>query len=106
MDDNGIATSVLSLAAPSLVGWHDQERCEMARRVNEYVASLASTNPGLVLGILSGAGGPRTCDQRITKPTILTATVLAGNYLCRTVFDCLQALVTSQQLVANPDHCR
>ena len=24
-----------------------------------------------------------TRDQRITKPTILTATVLAGNYLCR-----------------------
>ncbi len=42
----------------------------------------------------------------LPKPTILTAAVLAGNYLRRIVFDCLQALVTSQQLVANPDHCR
>jgi aminocarboxymuconate-semialdehyde decarboxylase len=26
MDDNGIATTVLSLTAPSVVGWHGQER--------------------------------------------------------------------------------
>jgi aminocarboxymuconate-semialdehyde decarboxylase len=46
MDDNGVATSVLSLTAPSVVGWHGQELREMARRVNEYVATLASAHPG------------------------------------------------------------
>lgn len=46
MDDNQIATSVLSLTAPSVVGWKGRERCEMARRVNEYVAELAASHPG------------------------------------------------------------
>jgi aminocarboxymuconate-semialdehyde decarboxylase len=46
MDDNGVATSVLSLTAPSVVGWHGRERREMARRVNEYAATLASAHPG------------------------------------------------------------
>ena len=31
--------------------------------------------------------GARTRDQRITKPTILMATVRTGNYLCCNVFD-------------------
>ncbi|MEU2441199.1 amidohydrolase family protein [Streptomyces rubradiris] len=38
MDENQIATSVLSLTAPRVVGWQGQERRGMARRVNEYVA--------------------------------------------------------------------
>ena len=45
MDDNQIATSVLSLTAPSVVGWPDRERREMARRVNEYTAALVSERP-------------------------------------------------------------
>ena len=55
---------------------------------------------------LTWGGRGSTRDQRITKSAILTAPVHAGNCLYRTVFDCFQALVTSQQLVANPDHCR
>ncbi|MFG3025036.1 amidohydrolase family protein [Streptomyces sp. NPDC048254] len=46
MDDNQIATSVLSLTAPSVVGWQSLERRDMARRVNEYVAELATRHPG------------------------------------------------------------
>ncbi|MFF1746365.1 amidohydrolase family protein [Streptomyces mirabilis] len=46
MDDNQIATSVLSLTAPSVVGWQGQERRAMARRVNEYVADLVTSHPG------------------------------------------------------------
>lgn len=42
MDENGIATSVLSLTAPSVVGWDGAERRELARRVNGYVADLVS----------------------------------------------------------------
>ncbi|MGV9867993.1 amidohydrolase family protein [Rhodococcus koreensis] len=45
MDTNGIATSVLSLTAPSVVGWDGRERREMARRVNEYTAGLVSERP-------------------------------------------------------------
>ncbi|MET9328048.1 amidohydrolase family protein [Tsukamurella sp. NPDC003166] len=45
MDANGIATSVLSLTAPSVVGWKGSERREMARRVNEYTAGLVSDRP-------------------------------------------------------------
>ncbi|MEU9370511.1 amidohydrolase family protein [Streptomyces avermitilis] len=46
MDGIQIATSVLSLTAPSVVGWQGQERRDMARRVNEYVADLVSRHPG------------------------------------------------------------
>ncbi|MGW7426284.1 amidohydrolase family protein [Streptomyces sp. NPDC054813] len=45
-DDNQIATSILSLTAPSVVGWQSQERRDMARRVNEYVADLVTRHPG------------------------------------------------------------
>ncbi|CAM3100632.1 amidohydrolase family protein [Tsukamurella hominis] len=44
MDENGIATSVLSLTAPSVVGWEGAARREIARRVNGYVADLVSRN--------------------------------------------------------------
>lgn len=46
MDDNQIATSVLSLTAPSVVGWQGQQRRDMARKVNEYVADLGAKHPG------------------------------------------------------------
>ncbi|MER8028245.1 amidohydrolase family protein [Streptomyces bauhiniae] len=45
MDDQQIATSVLSLTAPSVVGWEGQARRDMARRVNEYVAELVGRYP-------------------------------------------------------------
>jgi hypothetical protein len=37
----------------------------------------------MISGLFSAGGGAGTRDQRITKPTILTAVVLADNYLCR-----------------------
>ncbi|MEV6537141.1 amidohydrolase family protein [Streptomyces sp. NPDC051639] len=46
MNDQQVATSVLSLTAPSVVAWEGQERRDMARRVNEYVAELVSRYPG------------------------------------------------------------
>lgn len=45
MDRNQIATSILSLTAPSVVGWPAEQRGEMARRVNEYVAALVAERP-------------------------------------------------------------
>ncbi|TWS24787.1 amidohydrolase family protein [Tsukamurella sputi] len=45
MDDNDIATSVVSLTAPSVVGWRGTERRDMARRVNEYAADLVRRRP-------------------------------------------------------------
>src|ERR1700732_3137599 len=43
MDSQEIATGILSLTAPSVVGWNKSERREMARRVNEYTADLVAT---------------------------------------------------------------
>ncbi|MGW7537343.1 amidohydrolase family protein [Amycolatopsis sp. NPDC054798] len=45
MDANGIATSVLSLTAPSVAGWSGAARRETARRVNEYTADLVRERP-------------------------------------------------------------
>lgn len=42
MDDNQIATSVLSLTAPGVVGWQGRERRDLARMVNEYAADLVA----------------------------------------------------------------
>src|SRR3977135_2717420 len=36
MDSQEIATGILSLTAPGIVGWDQTERREMARGVNEY----------------------------------------------------------------------
>jgi 6-methylsalicylate decarboxylase len=46
MDAHDIATSIVSLSAPSVVGWQGAARRQMARRVNEYVAELGAKWPG------------------------------------------------------------
>jgi aminocarboxymuconate-semialdehyde decarboxylase len=45
MDSQGIATGILSLTAPGVVGWDNSGRREMARRVNEYSAGLVAKRP-------------------------------------------------------------
>lgn len=45
MDEQRIATGILSLTAPSVTGWRSAERREMARRVNTYVAELVAKTP-------------------------------------------------------------
>jgi aminocarboxymuconate-semialdehyde decarboxylase len=45
MDSLEIATGILSLTAPGIVGWAEKERPVMARRVNEYTADLVTKNP-------------------------------------------------------------
>jgi predicted TIM-barrel fold metal-dependent hydrolase len=45
MDSQQIATGILSLTLPSVVGWAEPERRQMARRVNEYTAGLVATSP-------------------------------------------------------------
>src|SRR3981189_2803940 len=48
MDSQSIATSILSLTAPNVVGWPDDERPDIARRVNEYTADLVTNRPDWV----------------------------------------------------------
>ncbi len=45
MDSQQIATGILSLTLPSVVGWAETERRNMARRVNEYTAGLVAAWP-------------------------------------------------------------
>jgi predicted TIM-barrel fold metal-dependent hydrolase len=45
MDSQEIATGILSLTAPGVVGWDNSGRREMARRVNEYTAGLVAKRP-------------------------------------------------------------
>ena len=45
MDRLGIATQILSLSSPALLGWEGEERAAMGRRVNDYGAKLASAHP-------------------------------------------------------------
>jgi 6-methylsalicylate decarboxylase len=45
MDSQEIATGILSLTAPGIVGWDKSDRREMARRVNEYTADLVTKRP-------------------------------------------------------------
>jgi predicted TIM-barrel fold metal-dependent hydrolase len=45
MDSQAIATGILSLTAPSVVGWFKSEQREMARRINEYTADLVVNRP-------------------------------------------------------------
>src|SRR6202047_5506682 len=45
MDSQQIATGILSLTAPGVVGWESSGRREMARRINEYTAGLVWKRP-------------------------------------------------------------
>jgi 6-methylsalicylate decarboxylase len=45
MDSLEIATGMLSVTTPSVVGWPRLERRQMARRVNEYIAELVARQP-------------------------------------------------------------
>jgi aminocarboxymuconate-semialdehyde decarboxylase len=45
MDSQQIATGVLSLTAPGVMGWMGPERRDIARRVNEYAAGLVASQP-------------------------------------------------------------
>jgi len=45
MDSQEIATSILSLTAPGVIGWENSGRREMARRINEYTAGLVANWP-------------------------------------------------------------
>jgi 6-methylsalicylate decarboxylase len=46
MDSQQIATGILSVSTPSVVGWTRTVRREMARRINEYTADLVADRPG------------------------------------------------------------
>jgi predicted TIM-barrel fold metal-dependent hydrolase len=45
MDSQQIATGILSVSTPSVVGWAQGERREMARRINDYTADLVAGRP-------------------------------------------------------------
>lgn len=45
MDGMEIQTSILSLTAPGIEGWHGAQRVEIARRVNDYGAALTRAQP-------------------------------------------------------------
>ena len=45
MDSQQIATGILSVSTPSVVGWAQDGRREMARRINEYTAELVARQP-------------------------------------------------------------
>ena len=45
MDSQLIATGILSVSTPSVVGWAQSERRKMARRINEYTANLVAGRP-------------------------------------------------------------
>jgi aminocarboxymuconate-semialdehyde decarboxylase len=45
MDSQGMAMGILSLTAPGVAGWSGAERRDLAKRVNEYTASLVAKRP-------------------------------------------------------------
>ena len=45
MDSQEIATGILSLTAPGIVGWYKNQRREIARRINDYTADLVAKRP-------------------------------------------------------------
>lgn len=45
MDELGIATAMLSLTAPGIVGWQGAEQVRIARQVNEFTAGVVRDRP-------------------------------------------------------------
>lgn len=61
MDAEGIQAALLSLTAPGIEGWVEQERPGIARRINDYGAALVEQTPG-------GSAAWRRCRSRTSGP--------------------------------------
>ena len=107
MDSQAIATGILSLTAPSVVGWDKSERREMARRVNEYTADLVAKRPDrfgnfATLPVPDVDGAHRELEHALdtlgADGVILLANY-AGKYLGDTVFEPLWTELDRRQAV-------
>jgi len=107
MDSQEIATGILSLTAPSVVGWDQSERREMARRVNEYTADLVAKRPDrfgnfATLPVPDLDGALRELEHALdtlrADGVILLANY-AGKYLGDAAFEPLWAALDRRQAV-------
>jgi predicted TIM-barrel fold metal-dependent hydrolase len=99
MDSLQIATGMLSVSTPSVVGWPSAQRREVARRINEYVAELVAARPGrfgnfATLPLPDVDGAIAEADYALGTLRADGVVVLAsyeGKYLGDPVFDPLWA---------------
>jgi aminocarboxymuconate-semialdehyde decarboxylase len=107
MDSQQIATGILSVSTPSVVGWDASERREIARRINEYTADLAGQQPGR-FGSFATLPLP-DIDGALTEAAYALGTLradgvvlmasYAGKYLGDPVFEPLRAELNRRQAV-------
>src|SRR5258705_13371921 len=74
MDSQEIATAILSLTLPGIVGWNGSERLEIARRVSHYTADLVVKRPDRFLCVAVPDGATelerlRDRNQGIAPPS-------------------------------------
>jgi aminocarboxymuconate-semialdehyde decarboxylase len=107
MDAHGIATSILSLTAPSVAAWPKLKRRTMARRVNEYTAGLVAKRPDrfghfatLTLPDVDGAHAELeyVLDTLHADGVILLSNY-AGKYLGDPAFDSLWSELSRREAV-------
>ncbi len=107
MKEVGIATSILSLTAPGIEGWHGPERVDIARRVNDYGAKLSKQHPEL-FGYLATLPMPdvtasiaeiKRCYDVLSVDGVCLHSNFDGRYLGDPAFDPLWAELERRKAV-------
>ena len=107
MDAEGIQTGLLSLTAPGIEGWAEQERPDIARRVNDYGTALVKQNPRR-FGYLATLPLPDVraaiaeidrCYDVLHVDGVVLHSNYEGTYLAEPVFNELWAALDDRQAV-------
>jgi len=107
MDSQEIATGILSLTAPGVVGWDNSDRWEMARRVNEYTSELVAKRPDrfghfATLPLPDINGALRELEyalDTLRADGVILLTNYAGRYLGEAAFEPVWAELDRRQAV-------
>lgn len=107
MDAEGIQAALLSLTAPGIEGWAEQERPDIARRINDYGAALVEQNPRR-FGCLATLPLPNVraaiteidrCYDALHVDGVVLHSNYEGIYLADPAFDKLWAALNDREAV-------
>ena len=107
MDAEGIQAALLSLTVPGIEGWSEQDRPDIARRVNDYGAALVERNPrrfGYMAtlplpDVKAAVAEVDRCYDVLHVDGVVLHSNYEGTYLADPAFDKLWAALDDREVV-------